>query len=332
MPHRGVRLVRNLHASLALLESKMNQESCTCTVEVSPDEADAGTDITLKVRVTCSRKEGLRAPRVSIRDHEGPELAQAELTKVADDDGGGYASNDIVLSAPRSAGEHVYRAVVLAADKDGALHEQASTNDCLVVTPHAAELNVWDTPSAVVAGARFKFMVGVRCSAGCCLAGHGLGIFSQEGTQVGAATLGAEIWPETDALYVAEIEGEAPSAAGAYQWEVRTAAWDCDLPHAASTLAMSIRVVSPPDCEITIEALDREKQTPIKGARVVMHPYRATTDENGIARVKVAKGQYDILLSASKYVAVCTTAEVTADMITRAELEGEPPLESPDEA
>jgi len=315
-----------------LPESKMNQEHCTCTVEVSPDEADAGTDITLKVQVTCSRKEGLRAPRVSIRDHEGAELLEAELTKADGDDGDGYASNDIVLSAPRSAGEHVYRAVVLAADKDGALHEQASTDVRLVITPHAAELNVWDMPSAVVAGARFKFMVGVKCSAGCCLAGHGLGIFNQEGTQVGAATLGPEIWPETDALYVAEIEGEAPSAAGAHQWEVRTAAWDCDLPHAAGALVMSIRVVNPPDCEITVEAVDKENQTPIKGARVVMHPYRALTDENGVARVKVAKGRYDILVSASKYLAVSTTAEVTADMITRAELEGEPPWDSLDEA
>jgi hypothetical protein len=307
----------------------MSNEHRTCTVEVSPDEADAGTDITLKVQVTHPRKDGLRGSRVSIRDAEGTELAQAELTKA---DGDGYASNDIVVAAPRSAGEHVYRAVVLVAGKDGAQHEQASTEVRVVVTPHAAELNVWDTPSAVVAGARFKFMVGVRCSAGCCLAGHGLGIFDQENSQVGAAKLGAEIWPETDALYVAEIEGEAPPAAGAYQWEVRTAAWDCDLPHAASALAMSIRVVNPPDCEITVEAVDKENQTPIKGARVVMHPYRAMTDENGVARVKVAKGHYDILVSASKYLAVSTTAEVTADMITRAELEVDPPWESLDEA
>lgn len=304
----------------------MKHDHCTCTVEVSPDEADAGTDITLTVQVTYPRKDGLGGSRVSIRDHEDTEVARAELKK---SDGETYESNDIVLAAPRSVGKHVYRAVVVAADKDGALHEQASTEVRIVVKKHAAELNVWDTPSAVVAGARFKFMVGVKCSAGCCLAGHGLGIFDQEGSQVGAAKLGGEIWPETDALYVAEIEGEAPPAAGAYQWEVRTAEWDSDLPHAAGSLAMSIRVVNPPDCEIKVEAFDREKQVPIKGARVVMHPYRALTDENGVARVKVTKGHYDILVSASKYVPVSTTAEVTADMITRAELDVEPP---PDEA
>ena len=94
---------------------------------------------------------------------------------------------------------------------------------------------------------------------------------------------------------------------------------------------MAIKVVSPPDCEVTVEAVDREKQTPIKGARVVMHPYRAMTDENGIAKVKVTKGQYDILVSASKYVPVSIPVEVTADMVTRAELDVDPPWEPPDE-
>jgi hypothetical protein len=116
-----------------------------------------------------------------------------------------------------------------------------------------------------------------------------------------------------------------------HQWEARIAVSDAELPHAAGSLAMAVRVVDPPDCEITVEAFDREQQAPIKGARVVMHPYRALTDENGIAKVKVTKGQYDILVSASKYLPVSTTVDVTADMITRAELDVDHPWESPDE-
>src|SRR5262245_52200925 len=145
----------------------MNNERCTCTVAVAPDEADAGTDITLKVGVAYAGRGGLRAPRVSIRDGEGAELAQAELTKTED---GAYASEDIVVAAPGSVGEHVYRAVVLTADKDGALQELTVSEFGIVVKAHEAALNVWDTPPAVVVGARFRFMVGVRCSAGCCLA------------------------------------------------------------------------------------------------------------------------------------------------------------------
>jgi hypothetical protein len=306
----------------------MSNEHCTCTVEVSPDEADAGTDITLKVEVAYSGK--LRVPRVSIRDGEGAEMAQAELTKAEEDDDT-YVSEDVVIAAPRSAGEHVYRAVVLAPDKDGALQELTSSDVRIVVKAHEAALNVWDTPSAIEAGSRFKFMVGVRCSAACCLAGQEVGVFDGEGKQIGAAKLGSEVWPETDALYVAEVEAQAPASTGAQQWEVRTAVWNCELPHEAGAATVSLRIVAPPDYEVTIEAFDREKQTPIRGARVVMHPYRATTDENGVARVNVSKGRYDIFVSASKYVSISTSAEVMADMITRAELDVDPPWTSPEE-
>ena len=174
----------------------MTNDHCTCTVEVSPDEVDAGADITLNIHVTYPRKNGLRGPRVSIRDREETELAQAELKKSDGDAGEATASNDIVLAAPRVVGEHVYRVVVVAADKDGGLHEQASTEVRFAVKPHAAELIVWDVPSTIVAGERFKFMVGVRCSAGCYLAGRGMSIVDDAGSQVGAANLGDDIWPE----------------------------------------------------------------------------------------------------------------------------------------
>jgi hypothetical protein len=299
------------------------------TVDVSPDEADAGADVTLTIRVECPREDDLKRSSVSIRSQDGTELAQAEL-KTSDDEA--YETDDIVLTAPVSVGDCVYRAVVVAADKDGALQDRASTEVRFVVKEHEAQLNVWDVPSAVVAGERFKFTVGVRCSAGCVLAGRELSIVDRDGTHIGCANLGRAIWPGTDALYFAEVEAEAPSAAGDYQWEVKTAASNADLPHAAGSLAFGLKVVSPPNCEVTIEAIDGEKQVPIKGARVVMHPYRATTDENGIAKLKVTKGRYDILVSASKYVPVSTVVEVSADMSTRAELDVEPPLESPDEA
>jgi hypothetical protein len=62
-----------------------------------------------------------------------------------------------------------------------------------------------------------------------------------------------------------------------------------------------------------------------------MHPYRTVTDENGIAKIKVTRGPYDILVSGSKYMPLCTSVEVTVDMITSAELDADQPWESPDE-
>src|SRR5262245_194508 len=160
-----------------------------CTVEVSPAVVDAGADITLAVRVDCSGEDDLKPSSVSIRDRDGAELARAELDESGDD---GYEA-DIVLSAPRSVGEHVYRAVVVAADKDGALQDQAATEVRFVVKPHEAELNVWDVPSVLVPGERFNFTVGVRCSAGCDLAGRDVSIVDRDGTPIGCASSGRTV-------------------------------------------------------------------------------------------------------------------------------------------
>ena len=295
----------------------MESSPCNCLVEALPDEVDAGTDITLKVRVECPSRDGLRAASVSVRDRHNAELARTDLEKA---DGGIYEANNIVVAAPCVAGEHHYRAVVVAAGRGGAFHEQASTEVRFTVKAHAAQLNVWDVPSTIVAGEHFKVAVGVRCSAGCDLGGKELSIFDQQGLRTGTAKLGHDVWPGTEALYFVELEARAPLTVGSHRWEVRIADWALKLPHAAGSLPVVVRVVRPPDCEVTVKVVDRESQAPIQGARVVMHPFRAVTDDRGIAKVKVTRGPYDLLVSGSKYVPVCTSVEVTADLITRAEL------------
>jgi len=196
---------------------------------------------------------------------------------------------------------------------------------------HAVELTAWDVPSAAVAGERFKFAVGARCAAGCGLGGRELSIFDHEGSLAGTMKLGHDVWPGTEALYVAEVEARAPLEAGSHLWEAKIAGWEAELPHAPGSFPLIVRVVPPPDCEVTVRAVDRETQAPVKRARVVLHPYRAVTDDNGIARARVAKGQYDILVSGSRYLPACASVEVTADMITSVELDADQPWVSPDE-
>ncbi len=306
----------------ALSESEMKLD-LICTV--SPEEVDSGADITLKFCVTCPRE--WRESSVSIRNHEEAELVRAGLRKSGDE---AYETDDIVLAAPRIVGEHVYRAVLVVTDKGGSAQEQAATDVRFVVKPHAALLNVWDLPSAIPAGERFKFTVGVKCTAGCDLGGQPLHVVRGDGSQACAVSLGRAIWPGTEALYFAEIETEAPASTGDDRWEVGIAALDCE--HAAGSVSLTLRVVSPPDCVVTIEALDRETQKPIENARVVMHPYRAATDANGVARLRVTKGEYDILVSGSKYIPATTSVTVAADLATRAELDAEPPADLQDEA
>ena len=192
---------------------------------------------------------------------------------------------------------------------------------------HAVQLTAWDVPTATVAGEHFTAAIGARCSAGCDLGGRDLILFDDGGAPAARVKLGREVWPGTEALYFAKVEVKAPLESGTHQWEAMVTEGNMESPHVPGSLPVVVRVVSPPDCEVTVTAIDRETQTPIKGARVVIHPYRAVTDENGMARVRVARGQYDILVSGRQYLAACTSVEVTADLVTCAELDADQPPE-----
>jgi hypothetical protein len=291
-----------------------------CAVEVSPGQVDAGAELTLAVRVSCPNCCDLAGQSVSIRKRNGTELTSAPLSEL---DGERYVTSAITLRAPLEVGEHIYRAVLAAQEKDGVLHEETSAEFSFVVVPHEASVNVWGLPSAIAAGERFRFKVGVKCSAGCKLAGRKLSIFDHEGAQVAEAQLVDDVWPGTGALYFAEVEALAPLQIGDFEWRVETPGSD-EVPHAAGSCSFAVKIVSPPDHEVTVEAFDSEQQTPVKGAHVLLHPYRAFTDESGVARVKVAGGRYTLVVSGFRYVAYEGVVDVTDDVTIRAELTSEP--------
>jgi hypothetical protein len=184
------------------------------------------------------------------------------------------------------------------------------------VTPHTTSVVVWDVPSAIVAGERFRIKVGIKCSNECDLTNTDFGIYNDEGTQVATGTLPDERWPGTTGLYVAEIELGAPAAEGLYTWSVKG--------HAEGLASFGVRVVSAPECLVRVEAVDQITQTPISGARVMLHPYKAVTDERGVAEVRVAKGAYKLFVSQTRYFTFALPVDITADMTTRAELHVEP--------
>jgi hypothetical protein len=200
---------------------------------------------------------------------------------------------------------------------------------------HATNVAVWDIPSAIAAGERFRMKVGAKCEQGCGLADGAFEIHDHEGALAATGTLPGVIWPGTTGLYVSEVELAAPATEGLYTWTVAVPSTalgaspvsEADIPHAAGSASFGIRVVAQPDYLVTIEAVDQADQAPLSGARIVMHPYRAVTDERGVARVRVAKGAYQLFVSQTRYVTFGLPIDVTADVTARAELAVEPVLE-----
>src|SRR5262249_44647025 len=153
------------------------------------------------------------------------------------------------------------------------------------------------------------------------LANTDFGIYDQQAAQVATGTLSGDPWPGTTGVYAAEVELEAPAREGLYMWSAKGPESDAGPPHTEGSVGFGVRVVSTPEYLVRVEAVDEVTQTPLRGARVVMHPYRAVTDERGVAEVRVAKGVYKLFVSQTKYVTFGLPVEVTADMTARAELE-----------
>jgi hypothetical protein len=211
--------------------------------------------------------------------------------------------------------------------KAGTSYSEASTPVSCTVIPHATHVVAWDIPPAIVAGDRFRIKVGAKCAHACDLTNRSFGIYDEDGAEVGTGALPGEPWPDTTALYAAEAELEAPGEPALYTWSVRVPGSDTDISHAEGSASFGVRVVSQPECVVTVETVDGESQTPLSGARVVMHPYKAVTDEHGVAHVRVAKGAYKLFVSQTKYLTFGLPVDVTEDITTRAELYLEPVTE-----
>ncbi len=302
-------------------------DRCQCRVESDITEIDAGCPVTVHVAAACAEGCDLGGQVVSIRDRDGIEMASGVLASGEDD----AASVELSFAAPLAAGAHDYVAVLAETSNNGVVHRAPPAAFTVDAREHQTSVNAWDLPSAVAVGEPFRFKVGVRCTAGCNAAGRPVAVRDAEGNEVAAGVLGDGIWPGTTALHYLEMAAAGPSETGAHLWQIEVPASADGAPHAAGSAAVTLNVVPRPEFEVTIETVDSANQTPVRGARVVMHPYRATSDESGIARLRVARGDYTVLVSGRKHMPVRNRLEVNGNLTTRAELEPEPPPFDPDE-
>ena len=293
-------------------------------LEVSPDVVDAGAEMTLHARVSCTPSGDLVGHTLKVNDESGADTGILALTDIDDDEN---AVGAVALKAPVKTGAYVWSVVSPAVVKDGVSYAESSKTLSITVTPHTTRVLAWDIPSTVVAGDKFKIKVGIKCSSECKFTDKAFAIYDHEDTKVGSGTLSGDVWPGTSGLHFATVELKAPSSADLYQWSVKSAGKDLERPHAEGAAEFSLRVVARPECVVKVEAVDRVSQEPVAGAQVALHPYRTVTDERGLAEIRVAKGAYALFVAKRKYLTLGLPVEVTADMTARAELDLEPEIE-----
>jgi hypothetical protein len=281
---------------------------------------DAGTDVTITAEVVCDPPCDLTDDSLSIRDADDAEIATITFTDF--DEETQTSSGSVTLRVPEAVGDYAWTAVLAGFTADDLSFETITVPVALTVKAHTTKVNVWDAPTAIGLGERFAIKIGVKCTCGCSLAGQPYTVHDETGAERAAGTLGDEVLPSTDALYVtdAELTASAAAALGNHMWSVRFPEARIEPQHASSTAQFGVTFVPAPEHIVIVEALDIAKQTPLAGAIVAMHPYRAVTDERGLAELRVPKGAYTLFVSARKYVSDRATVNVTGDIRTQAQL------------
>jgi hypothetical protein len=304
-------------------------------VEPCPSEADAGADIALRVRVSCPETCDLRGGVVRIVDQDGALAKQVEVTEF---DGTVNQTDEFVVRASTEPRAYTWTAVFPAQEKEGILYEESSTPFSLTVRPHSTSMAVWDIPSPIPCNDKFKIKVGVKCSSECKLTGQEIRIYGRRGKKAATGVLGDVPWGGTSALYWAEMELEAPAVEGYHKWRVKFRKPDLELPHGEASHRFSFTAARPPEHLVKVKVIRYDTKAPIGHARVVLSPeggpsYAGYTDEGGVAKLEVPKGEYNVYISkrghyskGGAYKSFQTTVEITGNQTIKAELFQAPPL------
>lgn len=284
------------------------------------ETVDAGSAVPLVLRLAADRVPDATGLQGAILDDDGTELAAAPFAGQAD---GWHVTAPITMTMPSEPGEHAWRAV-LRAEAAGEQDEEAEVFAIhtlrFAVCTHTLHAVVWDVPSAVEVGHRVRLRVGLRCSAGCCTAGWSFVLRDDQGRRVAEGTVGADPWPGTTALHHAEVEIDAPRTEGVHLWTLDGRAPDDAQPHAARLADLRLRTVPAARHTLQVRAVDARTGAPVPRAKVVAHPYRTVTDDQGLATLNLAEGDYTVFVSGKTYFAYRTQGRIEGDLSITAEL------------
>jgi len=288
-----------------------------CAVDITPNHASAGASFTVAASVTCADARDLRGFACHLERADGSIACRFDLAMY---DGNSTKAHAIEIAGPSAVGEHVYTMVFPQQAKGGVVYEEARAEATVSVDPHPTHVTVWGLPTSATTGEPFGVVVGAKGGGATATAGKPFVVRDAAGDVVAEGVLGSEPWHGTAALFAAEATITAPDTADVHRWTAHVPSFDDPLPHVSGERAFTVTTVEPPSHEVTVKVRDHATQAPIEGLQVVIRPFQARTDADGVARVKVAPGDHRVFVSGYNYVTFRTSLSVADDVGLEAEL------------
>jgi len=288
--------------------TKPDPAAFACQLDPNQVEVDAGGSFSVHATVACADQRDLAGLELVLLAPDGHEVGRRTCWRGEEGRFGVRIEN---VAAPVTPGTFAYMVLLSTAD-DRSVDVKPATLD-VTVRAHLTRVTVWDAPPALRPGELFSFLVGVKCSSSCCLEGRALEVTDEAGRLVAVERLGSDIWPGTEGLHVARIQATAPEGVGSHAWRITCSPGSGGVAHESGSCDLRITVTESLDCAVEVRVVELETERALSHATVVLHPFRAVTNEAGIARMCVAKGEYDLLVSCSRHTPSSTQCSITMD-------------------
>ena len=305
------------------MSDESTHDSRISVVMADPAEYHAGADMALKIRVACSAACDLRGKTVRILP-EGTAVKEMRV-ELSEFDGQAAETAELVVKAPTQPGSYTWTISLPACKNHGIQHGPNSVTCGVVVKAHQISMSAWDIPEPAVIGKPFTIHVGAKCSAGCSLAGLSF-VIQDHDHIIAASRLWQQELTQTRGLYWAEQELVAPDVEGLHEWTAAVVPAELKFAHEVVAAAFPFYAAHPPDHTATIKVVDRDQETALKGAFIYLDRRRAATDEQGLARIHVARGTHEVSICKNHYEEFRTTIEVDGDVTVTAALKFDPDI------
>jgi hypothetical protein len=289
-------------------------------------EVDAGTDIVLKLKVSCPHGCDLREHVIDVVAPDGAVVASGRLVEFSETVN---ETAEFAFMAPEEVGEYAWTVVFPRHDLEDLTHQEGFLPITVRTLAHDTSLAVWSVPSLIVIDHPFRIQVGATCSSGCDLSGKEIQILDETGASIAHATLGETPWDGTRALYWTDVDLVAPAAEGPTMRSVAFAPAELRLPHGGTSARFGFETVKAPQFSVAVKVVQKDTGIPVEDAQVRLGVYFAYSDRNGVAKVAMPQGTYSLDVLKTGFAAPSQVLDVNDDVTVEVEVVVIPP-ENPD--